>query len=62
MAKVVANSVATNDAEEKQASTGKITTAEDKAAAAKTGPQDVVKLSAGEKGDKGVDDKLVALQ
>ncbi|HOY69953.1 MAG TPA: FimV/HubP family polar landmark protein [Methylotenera sp.] len=62
MAKTVANSVATSDTEEKQTSTGKITTAEDKAAAAKTGSQDVVKLSAGEKGVKSVDDKLVALQ
>lgn len=62
MAKVVADSVATNATEEKQTSTGKITTAEDKAAATKTGPQDVVKLSTGEKGVKGVDNKLVALQ
>lgn len=56
--------------EEKQSASGKIATAEDKAAPAITGPQDVVKLSAGEKaGGKGANDtaksveaKMLALQ
>lgn len=56
--------------EQKQTSSGKIATAEDKAAPAKAGPQDVVKLSAGEKAGgknaseaaKSVEAKIIALQ
>lgn len=59
-----------SEPEQKQSSSGKIATAEDKAAPAKVGPQDVVKLSAGEKaGGKGgneaaksVEAKIIALQ
>lgn len=59
------------EAEQKQTGSGKIATAEDRAAPAKVGPQDVVKLSAGEKGvvvKGGIDTvqatnaKIVALQ
>lgn len=56
-------------AEQKQSASGKIAAAEDKAASAKTGPQDVVKLSAGGKapakeGKTGADfdAKVLALQ
>lgn len=58
------------ESEQKQAGSGKIATAEDKATPAKVGPQDVVKLSAGEKdasktakdSSKAFDAKIVALQ
>jgi pilus assembly protein FimV len=51
------------EAEQKQSASGKIATAEDKAAPVKVGPQDVVKLSAGEKDvSKAYDAKIVALQ
>lgn len=58
------------ETEQKQAGSGKIATAEDKAAPAKVGPQDVVKLSVGEKdasktakdASKAFDAKIVALQ
>jgi pilus assembly protein FimV len=58
------------ETEQKQSGSGKIATAEDKAAPAKVGPQDVVKLSAGEKdaskaakdASKAFDAKIVALQ
>ncbi len=63
MAGTVANLPTGEDDEQKQSSSGKITTAEDKAAAAKTGSQDVVKLSAGEKDSgKAFDNKINALQ
>jgi pilus assembly protein FimV len=65
---VVAAPVA-EEVEQKQSASGKIATAEDKAALAKSGPQDVVKLSAGGKvaaqGGKGraeADAKVLALQ
>ncbi|OIR12437.1 hypothetical protein GALL_61360 [mine drainage metagenome] len=56
--------------EHKQTSSGKITTAEDKAAPVKSGPQDVVRLSAGEKdlaksnkeAGMAADAKVIALQ
>jgi pilus assembly protein FimV len=53
--------------EQKQSSSGKIATAEDKAAPIKAGPQDVVKLSAGEKDAKkgtvnSAEAKIIALQ
>lgn len=59
------------EAEQKQSSSGKIATAEDKAAPVATGPKDVVKLSAGDNaGTKNIKDaaaksaeaKIVALQ
>jgi len=51
------------EAEQKQSSSGKIATAEDKAAPVKSGPQDVVKLSAGDKDTgKAFEDKMAALQ
>lgn len=55
------------DAEQKQSASGKIAAAEDKAMPAKTGPQDVVKLSAGGKAPAGktgadFDAKVQALQ
>ncbi len=59
------------ETEQKQSGSGKIATAEDKATPAKVGPQDVVKLSAGEKNAIGkggqetnqtLDAKIVALQ
>lgn len=58
------------EAEQKQSSSGKIATAEDKAAPVATGPKDVVKLSAGDKagtknakdGAKSVEAKIIALQ
>jgi len=58
------------DAEQKQSASGKIAAAEDKAAPVKVGPQDVVKLSAGEKetaksgkdAGKASDAKIAALQ
>ncbi len=65
---VVAAPVA-EEIEQKQSASGKIATAEDKAAPVKSGPQDVVKLSAGGKvaaqGGKGsaeADAKVLALQ
>lgn len=67
----VAKTPAVSEAEQKQSVSGKIATAEDKAAPVKTGPQDVVKLSAGEKEaigksakdvNKAFDAKIVALQ
>jgi pilus assembly protein FimV len=65
---VVAAPVA-EEVEQKQSASGKIATAEDKAAPVKSGPQDVVKLSAGGKvaaqGGKGsaeADAKVLALQ
>jgi len=63
MAGAVANLPTGEDDEQKQSSSGKITTAEDKAAAAQAGPKDVVKLSAGEKDTgKAFDNKITALQ
>lgn len=57
------------EVEQKQSASGKITSAEDKAAPVKTGPQDVIKLSAGGKvpakaGKAGADfdAKVIALQ
>src|SRR5450830_757183 len=58
------------ETEQKQSGSGKIATAEDKATPAKVGPQDVVKLSAGEKdasktakdASKAFDAKITALQ
>ena len=67
----VAKTPAVSESEQKQSVSGKIATAEDKATPAKTGPQDVVKLSAGEKDatgksakdvNKAFDAKIVALQ
>ena len=49
LAGVVAEAPAAAEAEQKQAASGKIGTAEDKAAPVKSGPQDVVKLSGGDK-------------
>ena len=63
MAGAVAAAPAGVDDEQKQSSSGKITSAEDKAAENKVGPQDVVKLSAGEKeSNKNLDTKITALQ
>ena len=67
LAGVVAEAPAITDVEQKQASSGKIGTAQDKATPAKVGPQDVVKLSAGEKqaaagAAKEFEAKIVALQ
>lgn len=63
---------ATDESEPKQSTSGKISSAEDQAAAIKSGPKDVVKLSAGDKNlsdtkvDQGtgadVNAKLIALQ
>jgi pilus assembly protein FimV len=58
------------EAEQKQSTSGKIATAEDKAAPVVTGPKDVVKLSAGDKAGaknakdaaKSVEAKIIALQ
>jgi pilus assembly protein FimV len=58
------------EAEQKQSTSGKIATAEDKAAPLATGPKDVVKLSSGDKagaknandGAKSVEAKIIALQ
>jgi pilus assembly protein FimV len=58
------------EAEQKQSTSGKIATAEDKAAPVAMGPKDVVKLSAGDKagtknakdGAKSLEAKIVALQ
>lgn len=63
----VAAADAAEQTQEKQSSTGKISTAEDLAAAKKAGPQDVVKLSAGGKATgkeagAGYDAKVLALQ
>lgn len=67
LAGVVAEAPAMAEVEQKQASSGKIGTAQDKATPAKVGPQDVVKLSAGEKqaaagAAKEFEAKIVALQ
>ncbi|HSH55061.1 MAG TPA: FimV/HubP family polar landmark protein [Methylotenera sp.] len=63
LAGVVAEAPAITDIEQKQASSGKIGTAQDKAAPAKVGPQDVVKLSAGDKSAaKEFEAKISALQ
>ncbi len=67
LAGTVESAPAMADGEQKQAASGKISTAEDKAAPAKTGPQDVVKLSAGDKtkagnGAKEFEAKITALQ
>ena len=67
LAGTVTSAPAVADGEQKQASSGKISTAEDKAAPAKTGPQDVVKLSAGDKAKAGnatkeFEAKITALQ
>ena len=70
LAGVVAASPAMETSEQKQTSSGKVETAEDKATPAKVGPQDVVKLSAGEKGigkvgndaSKLSEAKIIALQ
>ncbi len=61
---------ARSETEQKQSTSGKIATAEDKAAPATSGPKDVVKLSAGDKagtknakdGVKSVEAKIIALQ
>lgn len=67
----VAKAPVKTETEQKQNVSGKIASAEDKAATAKTGPQDVVKLSAGEKesaskggkeSSKAADAKIIALQ
>lgn len=52
LAAKVAVAPAQQQAEQKQAASGKIATAADKALAVKKDPQDVVKLSAGDKGSK----------
>jgi pilus assembly protein FimV len=53
----------TAETEQKQSASGKISAAEDKAMPAKVGPQDVVKLSAGEKqAGNSADAKMTALQ
>lgn len=70
LAGAVATAPLVAESEHKQVSSGKIATAEDKATPVKTGPQDVVKLSAGEKdlakggkeSGKAADAKLIALQ
>ena len=62
MAKAVASATINSELEGKQTSSGKITTAEDKAAATKVGPQDVVKLSTGDKNASSAEAKLTALQ
>lgn len=66
LAGTVASAPAMAEGEQKQAASGKISTAEDKAAPVKTGPQDVVKLSAGENGKAGnakeFESKITALQ
>lgn len=67
LAGTVAAAPAMADVEEKQSTSGKIATAEDKAAPVKAGAQDVVKLSAGEKdagkgASKAFDAKMTALQ
>ena len=67
LAGTVASTPAMADGEQKQAASGKISAAEDKAAPAKSGPQDVVKLSAGDKAKAGsnakeFEDKITALQ
>ncbi|MGZ8261809.1 MAG: FimV/HubP family polar landmark protein [Methylotenera sp.] len=70
LAGTVAAAPAMVEVEQKQTASGKIATAEDKTAPVKAGPQDVVKLSAGEKelaksgkdANGSVDAKIVALQ
>lgn len=66
----VAETPAVAESEQKQSASGKIATAEDKAAPVKAGTQDVVKLSGGSKevvagskeGNKDFDAKILALQ
>lgn len=66
----VAETPAVAESEQKQSASGKIATAEDKAASVKAGSQDVVKLSGGSKdvvagskeGSKDFDAKILALQ
>jgi pilus assembly protein FimV len=65
LAAKVAAAPVQQETEQKQASSGKIATAADKALATKKAAQDVVKLSAGEKGAKdtqGLDAKISMLQ
>ncbi len=69
LAGTVAAAPVSTESEQKQSASGKISTAEDKAAPAKTGAQDVVKLSAGAKdastagaAAKDFDAKILALQ
>ena len=63
LAGTVSAKPAMEEAEQKQSVTGKISTAEDKATPAKVGPQDVVKLSSGDKETKkNFDAKILALQ
>lgn len=70
LAGAVAAAPVSAEVEQKQTASGKIATAEDKAAPVKAGPQDVVKLSAGEKdtakgakeASKAFDAKITALQ
>jgi pilus assembly protein FimV len=69
LAGAVAETAAMAESEQKQTASGKIGAAEDKATPAKTGPQDVVKLSAGEKeaaakdgSAKEFESKITALQ
>lgn len=70
LAGVVSEAPAMAEAEQKQSASGKIGAAEDKAAAVKAGPQDVVKLSAGERDTakgtnnsiKEFESKIIALQ
>lgn len=70
LAGTVAAAPAMVEVEQKQTASGKIATAEDKIAPVKVGPQDVVKLSAGEKGlaksgkdaNGSLDAKIIALQ
>lgn len=63
LAGTVAAAPAMVETEQKQSASGKIATAEDKAAPVKAGPKDVVKLSAGDKdASKAFDAKIAALQ
>jgi len=67
LAGIVADSQGTEDASPTQSSSGKVMAAEDKAAATASGPRDVVKLSGADasangKGDKALQEKLIALQ
>lgn len=70
LAGLVTESPAMAETEQKQATSGKIGAAEDKAAVVKAGPQDVVKLSAGERDPakgttnsvKEFESKIIALQ
>ena len=66
LAGAVAETQVAEEGEQKQSASGKIATAEDKALPIKSGPQDVVKLSAGEKNNgqkpQDFDAKILALQ